>query len=53
MRSAAAALTVFSAQVLAHPGHGAPDGHFHGWGAEHVLLLAVVFGILAFALRKK
>jgi hypothetical protein len=52
MRSAAAALTAFSAQVLAHPGHGAPDGHFHGWGIEHALLIAVIFGLLAFAGRK-
>jgi hypothetical protein len=53
MRSAAAALIVFAGNVLAHPGHGAPDGHFHGWEMEHALLFAVVFGVLAFALRKK
>jgi hypothetical protein len=53
MRSAAAALIVFAGNVLAHPGHGAPEGHFHGWGVEHALLLAVVFGVLVFALRKK
>jgi hypothetical protein len=53
MRSVAAAVLMFSGQVLAHPGHGAAEGHFHGWGAEHVLLLAVVLAALAFALREK
>jgi len=52
MRSAAAALIAFSGEILAHPGHGAPDGHFHSWGVEHALLLAVVVGLLAFAVRK-
>ena len=49
MRSAAAALTVFSGQVLAHPG---AEGHFHGLGVEHALLFAVIAGVLAFAVRK-
>jgi len=49
MRSAAAALTLFSAQVHAHPG---PQGHFHGLGIEHALLFAVMFGVLVFAARK-
>ena len=53
MRSAAAALIAFSGEALAHPGHGAPDGHFHGWGLEHGLLFAVVFVVLAFAAMKK
>ena len=52
MRSAAAALIAFSGNLLAHPGHGAPEGHFHGLGLEHVLLLAVVLGVLAFAVKK-
>ena len=52
MRSAAAALIVFSGGVFAHPGHGALEGHFHGWGLEHALLFAVVFAVLAFAARK-
>jgi hypothetical protein len=50
MYRAAAALTLFSGQVLAHPG---AEGHFHGAGIEHVLLFAVIFALLAFALRKK
>ena len=50
MHRAAAALTLFSGQVLAHPG---AQGHFHGAGIEHVLLFAVVLACLAFALRKK
>jgi hypothetical protein len=49
MRSAAAALTLFSGQVLAHPG---TEGHFHGPGIEHFLLFAVMFGVLIFAARK-
>ena len=53
MRSAAAALIAFSGEVLAHPGHGAPEGHFHGFGLEHLLLFAVVFVALSFAVKKK
>ena len=49
MRSAAAALTVFSVQALAHPG---VEGHFHGLGIEHFLLFLVIFGVLVFAARK-
>jgi hypothetical protein len=52
MRSAAAGLIVFAGNVLAHPGHGATEGHFHGWGAEHALLLIVVLALLAYAARK-
>ncbi len=39
--------------VLAHPGHGAAEGHLHGWGAEHLLLLALGIGAAIFFLRKK
>ena len=53
MRRAAAALILASGEALAHPGHGAVDGHFHGWGPEHMLLFAVVFLVLAFAARRK
>ena len=53
MRSAAAALIAFSGNLLAHPGHGAAEGHFHGWGLEHALLVAVIFALMAFATRKK
>jgi hypothetical protein len=53
MHRAAAALIIFSGELLAHPGHGAPEGHFHGWGLEHGLLFALVFGMLVFAVRKK
>ena len=52
MRIAAAALIFFSAGAFAHPGHGALEGHFHGFGLEHALLFAVVFAALAFAVRK-
>jgi hypothetical protein len=53
MRSATAALIAFSTDVLAHPGHGALEGHFHGWGLEHALLFGVVFAVLAFAVKNK
>ena len=50
--AAAAALIVVPGLALAHPDHGAPDGHLHGWGTEHLLLFAVVFALVAFAARK-
>ena len=53
MRSAAAILMVFAGEALAHSGHGAPEGHFHGWGLEHALLFAVILALMAFAIRKK
>ena len=53
MRSVAAALIAFSGEIFAHPGHGAPEGHFHGCGVEHFLLFAVVFAVLAFAAMRK
>jgi len=53
MHRAAAALIVFSGELFAHPGHGAPERHFHGWGLEHALLIAVVLGALALAVKNK
>jgi hypothetical protein len=53
MRSAAAALTLLAGGALAHPGHGAPEGHFHWVGLEHGLLLLVMLAFLAYALKKK
>ena len=53
MRRAAAALIYFPGTLFAHPGHGALEGHFHGWGLEHALLFAAIFAVLAFAVRKK
>ena len=53
MRSAAAALILFTGQALAHPGHGAAEGHFHGLGIEHGVLLVIVLGLIAYALKKK
>ena len=52
MRSAAAALMVFSGQVLAHPGHGAAEGHFHGLGIEHGLIFAAIVFLLFAAFKK-
>lgn len=53
MRSLTAVLVVFAGNALAHPDHGAAEGHFHGWGPEHALLFAAIFAVLAFAVRKK
>ena len=53
MRSAAAALIALPGTVFAHPGHGALEGHFHGWGLEHALLFAVILALMAFAMGKK
>ena len=52
MRSAAAALIAIPVELFAHPGHGAPEGHFHGLGLEHALLLAVVLACLSYAVKK-
>ena len=52
MRSAAAALMVAAGSALAHPGHGAPEGHFHWVGIEHIALLVIVAGLLYYAVRK-
>jgi len=43
---------LLAGNVLAHPGHGAPEGHFHGWGLELALLLVAICAAIAFALRK-
>ena len=52
MRRAAAVLTAFAGNAVAHPGHGGLQGHFHGWGLEHVLLLAVFLVLLFISARK-
>jgi hypothetical protein len=52
MRSAAAALTLFSGTLQAHSGHGAAQGHFHAFGIEHAVLLAAILAFLAFAAKK-
>jgi hypothetical protein len=52
MHRAAAGLIVFAGEALAHPGHGGPEGHFHWLGVEHAIVFAVMFLILALAIRK-
>jgi len=52
MHRAAAVLMVLAGDVLAHPGHGGLEGHFHGWGLEHAVLLAVFLAALFIAARK-
>ncbi len=52
MRSLIAALVAVAGNAAAHPGHGALEGHFHGWGPEHALLLVAVLAALAYAAKK-
>ena len=52
MRGAAAALIAFAEETLAHPGHGAPEGHLHAWGIEHGLLFAVIVLLLIYSIKK-
>ena len=52
MRCLTAGLFVFAGNALAHPGHGALQGHFHGVDLQHVLLLALVLALLAYAVKK-
>ena len=43
MRSAAAViLSLLAATAQAHPGHGAVEGHLHGFSPEMILLAALV-----------
>ena len=39
-------------EALAHPGHGAPEGHMHAWGIEHGLLFAVIVLLLIYLFKK-
>ena len=52
MRRLIAGLSMFAGNAIAHPGHGAVEGHFHGLGLEHGLLLALVLAFLAYAVKK-
>ena len=52
MRSLMAAMLAAAGNAIAHPGHGAPEGHFHWVGPEHVALLVLVVGLLVYAVRK-
>ena len=52
MRSLIAGLSLFAGNAIAHSGHGAVEGHFHGLGLEHGLLLAVALAFLAYAVKK-
>ena len=53
MHRAAAALIAIPGTLLAHPGHDGLEGHFHGLGIEHALLIAVVIAFLLFAVKKQ
>ena len=52
MRHLALILAGFAGNALAHPGHGGLEGHLHGWGPEHAVLLVAVLGALLYALKK-
>ena len=52
MRHLALILAVFAGNALAHGGHGGLEGHLHGWGLEHAVLLAAVLAALVYALKK-
>ena len=52
MRSLIAATLAAAGSAFAHPGHGAPEAHFHWLGAEHVALLVLVAGLLVYAARR-
>lgn len=46
----AALIAIFSAgEALAHPGHGAPEGHLHGLGWGHLLWAIAIAAVAAWA----
>jgi len=48
-RIALIAAAAVAGPVLGHTGHGAPTGHVHGWGVEHIALLgAAVLALVHF-----
>ena len=52
MRSLMAATLAAAGSAIAHTGHGAPEGHLHWVGFEHVALLALIAGLLVYAARR-
>ena len=50
-KTIAASLLFFTGEVLAHPGHGAPELHSHAW--EYALLAATVVAVVAIFAAKK
>jgi hypothetical protein len=43
----ALALSLLSAPLMAHTGHGGMPGHLHTWGVEYAALLVIAGGALA------
>ena len=41
-RATAVVLSIFSATALAHPGHGEPSVHLHGFSPELILLAVLI-----------
>ncbi|HEX2199026.1 MAG TPA: hypothetical protein VHG88_10445 [Burkholderiales bacterium] len=42
-------LLLVAGSAAGHPGHGAPQMHFHGIGWDHILLAIAGLGIAALA----
>lgn len=44
-----AAILLLAGDALAHPGHGAPEGHFHGLGWDHTLWAVAIVAVAVWA----
>ena len=53
MKRAALAMMVLAGEAVAHPGHGAPEGHFHAHAAEYLAGLVLVLLIVLYAIKRK
>jgi hypothetical protein len=53
MRAVGAVFAFIATEVLAHPGHGAPEGHFHAHAAEYLLGLMVVIVVALVLVARK
>jgi hydrogenase/urease accessory protein HupE len=49
MRGSAVAIILAAGEAFAHPGHGAPEGHFHGLGWDYLLWAIAIVAIAAWA----
>ena len=49
-KTIAGSLLFFAGEALAHPNHGAPAVHLHGW--EYVLLAVVAAAVAICAVKK-
>jgi hypothetical protein len=51
MHCAAVTLLFAAGAVQAHPGHGAAEGHLHGFSPEMILLAGLIAAWLVYRLR--